>query len=326
MAEEPAQRASRRTQGVDPATVGAVIDEAAAALAEAGFDEARRRARRLIGGALGLPASEVFAHPERPVSKVEQAAIEAVLARVLVHEPLSRILGTREFWGLEFRLSPDTLDPRPETETVVEAVLARLPDRTRPCRLLDLGTGSGCLLLALLSELRAASGIGIDIGMGAAAAARGNAAALGLAGRAGFAVGDWAAALRGPFDAVVANPPYIPTGTIAELAPEVRGHDPLRALDGGEDGLAAYRAIAMDLPRLLGPGGLFAAESMFTRVRDGSKVALAHLVEHLRRRDFTLLDVQFINDHTARLGVLDIPRREYLKRLREALRQDVTFG
>lgn len=244
-------------------TIGLLIDEATAALAAAGFDEPRRRARRLAGAALGLSASEVFAHPERPVGADERRRIAALLARILAREPISRVFGVREFWGLEFRLSPDTLDPRPETETVVEAVLARLQDRTWPYRLLDLGTGSGCLLLALLSELRSATGIGIDLSFGAANAARGNAEALGLGDRAVFAAGNWGAALRGRLDAVVANPPYIATATIAELAPEVRDHDPSLALDGGADGLAAYRAIADDLPRLLTPCGLFAAEIGF---------------------------------------------------------------
>ena len=241
-------------------SVGEAIGEAAAALAAAGFDAPRRRARRLVGAALGLAPEAVFAHPERPLAGDATGRIAVLLGRVLAHEPLSRILGTREFWGLEFRLSPATLDPRPETETVVEAVLARLPDRSRPWRLLDLGTGSGCLLLALLSEYRHATGIGIDLAPGAAAAARGNAASLGLGGRAGFAVGDWGSALCGPFDIVVANPPYIASGAIAGLAPEVRDHDPVLALDGGGDGLCAYRAIAAELPRLLVAGGLFAAE------------------------------------------------------------------
>lgn len=258
--EEAAQQPSRRTHVGDPATLGAAIGGAAAALAAAGFDEPRRRARRLIGAALGLGPSAVFAHPERPLGPAEAAQVAAALARALRHEPPSRIFGVREFWGLEFRLSPETLDPRPETETIVEAVLAWRPDRTRHYRLLDLGTGSGCLLLALLSEWRAATGVGIDRGTGAASAARGNAAALGLGERARFVVGDWGAALRGPFDIVVANPPYIPTGAIVGLPPEVREHDPILALDGGEDGLSAYRAIARDLPRLLAPGGLFAAE------------------------------------------------------------------
>jgi len=241
-------------------TIASAIAEAAAALDAAGFDDPRRRARRLVASALGLSANEVFAYPERRVDEGGAVRIGDFLRRILAHEPLSRVLGTREFWGLDFRLSPDTLDPRPETETVVEAVLARLPERNRPYRLLDLGTGSGCLLLSLLSERPAATGIGVDYTFGAATAARANATALGLAARARFAVGDWAAALAGRFDAVVANPPYIATGTIASLPPEVRDFDPHRALDGGTDGLEAYRTIAAELTPLLAPSGLFAAE------------------------------------------------------------------
>jgi release factor glutamine methyltransferase len=207
-----------------------------------------------------LTPSDVFAHPECPVDTGGAARLTQMLRRVLAHEPLSRILGTREFWGLEFRLSLDTLDPRPETETVVEAVLARVPDRSRPYRFLDLGTGTGCLLLALLSEFPNAIGVGADLAPGAAATARDNAGALGLAGRASFVVANWAAPLGGPIDVVIANPPYIATGAIPDLPPEVREHDPLLALDGGADGLAAYRAIAADLPRLIAPGGYFATE------------------------------------------------------------------
>ncbi|HZT88130.1 MAG TPA: peptide chain release factor N(5)-glutamine methyltransferase [Stellaceae bacterium] len=242
-----------------PRTVGSALAEAAAALAGAGFDEPRRHARRLVAAAMGVSAAEIFAAPERPIRSVERRRVAELLRRTLAHEPMSRILGEREFWGLRFRLSPDTLDPRPETETVVETVLAHLP-RGRPLRLLDLGTGSGCLLLALLSELPEAMGIGIDLAEGAIRNARENAAVLGLADRARFAVGDWGSALRGGFDAVVSNPPYIASGDIAGLPPEVVNHDPRRALDGGADGLAAYRSIAADLPRLLAPGGLFAAE------------------------------------------------------------------
>jgi release factor glutamine methyltransferase len=250
----------RITTPGEGATLGTAVSDAAAALAAAGFDEPRRWARRLVGAALGLSPSGVFAHPERPLDRDEAARTAAMLARVLAHEPLSRVFGLREFWALEFRLSPDTLDPRPETETIVEAVLVRLPDRDRPYRVLDLGTGSGCLLLALLSEYRAATGTGVDVLPGAAAAARSNAAALGLRDRARFVVGSWGAALRGPFDIIVANPPYIPTAAIPGLPPEVREHDPIVALDGGRDGLDAYRAIATDLARLLVSGGVFAAE------------------------------------------------------------------
>jgi release factor glutamine methyltransferase len=241
-------------------TVGSLLSVAAAALSEAGVEEPRRQARRLLAAALGLSAAEIFAHPERPLTQHERAAVEAMIARTISHEPLSRIIGIREFWGLEFLLSPDTLDPRPETETVVEAVLARLSDRARPYRILDLGTGSGCLLLALLSEFPCAQGFGIDIAPGAGEAARRNATRLGLGDRARFAIGDWAKPVAGCFDVIAANPPYISTPTIAELPPEVRNHDPLQALDGGADGVAAYRAIAGDLRRLLHPAGLFAAE------------------------------------------------------------------
>jgi release factor glutamine methyltransferase len=244
----------------EPATIGSVLGAAAAALAAARFDEPRRQARRLIAAALGLSPGEVLAHPERRLAIAEHQRIAATLDRMLTREPLTRILGRREFWGLGFFLSADTLDPRPETETVVEAVLARRPDRRPAYRILDLGTGTGCLLLALLAEFPKAGGLGIDIAPGAVVTARHNAEALGLGDRARFVVGDWCRALAGRFDLVVANPPYIASATIPGLPREVREHDPHRALDGGADGLAAYRLIAADLARLLTPGGLFATE------------------------------------------------------------------
>lgn len=244
----------------DASSLGAVLDHAAAALAKAGIGEPRRRARTLLAAALDLSAAEIFAHSERLLTPEQRARVAGMLERMQAREPLSRIVGRREFWGLNFALSIDTLDPRPDSETIVEAMLARLPDRSRPYRFLDLGTGTGCLLLALLSEYPAASGVGVDIAAGAAMTARVNARRLGLAARARFVVGNWAAALAGRFDAVVSNPPYIERSAIVGLPPEVRRYDPIRALDGGADGLDAYRAIAADLPRLLLPGGLFAAE------------------------------------------------------------------
>jgi release factor glutamine methyltransferase len=243
-----------------PETIGSTLGEVAARLASAGFDEARRRARRLLAAALDLSATEVFARLDRMITENEGERVAELLRRTLAHEPLSRIVGVREFWGLEFTLSPDTLDPRPETETVVEAVLARFAERNRPYRLLDLGTGTGCLLLALLSEFPRASGFGIDKAYRAAATARRNAECLGFGAQAQFAVGDWATALNGSFDAIVANPPYIAHGDIDRLPREVRDYDPLMALDGGGDGLDAYRALAGDIPRLLSPGGFFACE------------------------------------------------------------------
>jgi len=243
-----------------PETIGSTLGAVAAALEAAGFGEARRRARRLVAASLDLSASEVFTQLDRMVTEDDGERASELLARMIAHEPLSRILGVREFWGLEFTLSPDTLDPRPESETIIEAVLARLPDRERAYRILDLGTGSGCLLLALLSELPAATGIGIDVSPGAIAMARGNAARLGLAAREDFIAGDWAGPLAEKFDVVVTNPPYIATGDIATLPPEVRDFDPRLALDGGGDGLDGYRAIAAELPRLLSLGGIFAGE------------------------------------------------------------------
>src|SRR6185437_5330552 len=160
--------------------------------------------RLLVAAALGVSAAEVFSQLDRMIPAADSERVAELLTRTLRHEPLSRILGRREFWGLEFHLSADTLDPRPETETVVEAVLARLTERTRPYRFLDLGTGSGCLLLSLLAEFRAASRVGVDRAPGAVLAVRANAVRLGLAARAAFVVGDWAAALAGAFDAIVA--------------------------------------------------------------------------------------------------------------------------
>jgi release factor glutamine methyltransferase len=258
--ERPGRPRSEDGRGEDIATLGSAIAETAFALAATGLDEPRRRARRLTAAALGLSSADVFAHPEQKLGPAERDRIAAMLDRVLKGEPLTRILGRREFWGLEFSLSVDTLDPRPETETIVEAVLARRPDRNRAYRILDLGTGSGCLLLALLSELGNASGIGVDITRGAVMTARRNAAALGLAARARFVISDWASALVGRFDIVVANPPYIDSAAIPALPPEVRDHDPHCALDGGADGLMAYRAMTGELPDLLAAGGLFATE------------------------------------------------------------------
>jgi release factor glutamine methyltransferase len=183
-----------------------------------------------------------------------------MLDRMLKREPLSRILGRREFWGLDFCLSSETLDPRPETETVVEAVLRRNRDRTAPLRFLDLGTGTGCLLLALLGEFPAAIGVGVDIAAGAVSTACHNAVRLGFADRALFFTGDWGEAVSGKFDAIVTNPPYIASGGLELLPREVACFDPWRALDGGEDGLGAYRAIAGALPALSAPEGIVATE------------------------------------------------------------------
>jgi release factor glutamine methyltransferase len=187
--------------------------------------------------------------------------IDAIAQRRLEREPVARIVGTKEFWGLPLTLNADTLVPRPETETVVEAALAALGDeRRRALRIADLDTGSGALLLALLSELPAAHGLGTDISLSALGRARSNAAALGLGARASFVACDHGAALDGGFDLVVANPPYVRSTDIAGLQPEVRDFDPRRALDGGPDGLSAYRMIVADARRMLAPYGVLVLE------------------------------------------------------------------
>jgi release factor glutamine methyltransferase len=241
-------------------TRGSLIAETAAALSAAGFEDPRRHARRLVAEALAIPQLDLFSHPDRAVDQQQIERVQAMLGCLVAGEPLSRILGRREFWGLEFILAADTLDPRPESETIVEAVLRRTPDRRAPLHLLDLGTGTGCLLLALLHELRAAGGVGIDIAEGAVRAAARNAVLLGLADRARFFVGDWVAAVSGRFDVVIANPPYITSEALPLLPREVACYDPWRAIDGGEDGLRSYRTIAQAVPKLLFPDGMMVTE------------------------------------------------------------------
>jgi release factor glutamine methyltransferase len=228
---------------------------------EAGLDTPDLDARVLVGHALGLDHAALAAQAERRLTDDEVATAAALAKRRLGREPVARIVGRREFWGLPLALNADTLVPRPDTETVVEAALAALGNaRDRAWRIADLDTGSGALLLALLSELPAARGVGTDTSVGALASARANAATLGLADRAAFVACDHGAALGGVFDLIVANPPYVASGDIATLEPEVRDFDPRVALDGGADGLSAYRAIAGDARRLLAPDGVLVFE------------------------------------------------------------------
>jgi len=243
-----------------PRTLGSLLAEAAIALSTAGFGEPRRLARWLAAGSLNVSLAESLSPSDRLLTTEEVRRVSAMLGRVLAGEPLSRVLGRREFWGLEFSLSVDTLDPRPETETIIEAVLRQFLDRDAPLRVLDLGTGTGCILLAFLSEFPRATGFGVDIAAAAAITARRNATALGLVDRANFFVGDWGSAVASGFDLIVANPPYIATASLTDLSREVTLYDPRRALDGGEDGLDAYRVLAADLGRLLTPRGIFACE------------------------------------------------------------------
>lgn len=241
-------------------TLGSLLAAAAGALSQAGFAEPRRLARRLVASALGLSPAELLGYHEKSADEQQTSCVRRAVGRLAKHEPLSRILGQREFWGLEFGLSADTLDPRPETETVVEAVLRRVVDRKEPLRILDLGTGTGCILLALLSEFPAAIGLGIDRAPGAVATARSNAIALDMVERAHFLAGDWGTAISGRFDVIVSNPPYIAHHSLAGLPREVALYDPRHALDGGADGLGAYRSLAGSVRGLLKPLGICAFE------------------------------------------------------------------
>ena len=220
-------------------------------------------ARLLIGAALGLDHTRLAAQAARLITTDESKAIASFAQRRMAHEPVARILGHKEFWGLDFELSAATLVPRPDTETVVEAALEffRSNSGIKPFRIADIGTGSGAILLALLSEFPDATGIGTDISAAALTTAELNARRFGLAGRASFVQCDYAATLSGSFDLIVSNPPYIRSSDIATLDRDVRDHDPHLALDGGTDGLDAYRAIIPQAAALLGPDGVLIVET-----------------------------------------------------------------
>jgi release factor glutamine methyltransferase len=227
------------------------------------IDSAELDARIFAGSVLGLDLTGIVAASARILTEDEAARLEDFARRRIAREPVARIIGLKEFWGLPLQLSPATLVPRPDTETVVEAALEILraeSGRDAPLRIADLGTGSGAILLALLSELPDAFGVGTDISVPALRTARDNARQLGFVTRAAFVACDYAVALSGPFDLIVSNPPYIPSAQIASLDAEVRDHDPHRALDGGADGLDAYRLIAPEAARLLAPGGALVVE------------------------------------------------------------------
>jgi release factor glutamine methyltransferase len=227
------------------------------------IDSTELDARILVGSVLGLDLTGVIAAGTQILTADEAQRLEDLAKRRIAGEPVARIVGLKEFWGLPLRLSPATLVPRPDTETVVEAALEILRAESRcesPLRIADLGTGSGAILLALLSELPNAFGVGTDISVPALRTARDNARQLGFLARAAFVACDYAAALSRPFDLMVSNPPYIRSAQIASLDAEVRDHDPYRALDGGIDGLDAYRLIAPEATRLLAPGGALVVE------------------------------------------------------------------
>ena len=235
-------------------SLGQAHTAAARLLREARIAAPELDARLLLCHAAGLSHEAYVAGINDALAPEAAARFGASIERRLAGEPVSRIIGIREFYGRPFRIDASTLDPRPDTETLVEAALS-LVDREAPLSVLDLGTGSGCILITLLAELPQASGVGVDISLPALEGAQANAQVHGVGDRASFAASDWLEAVEGSFDLVVANPPYLSAADMGALSPEVRDHDPAPALDGGPEGLSAYRRIVPGLRKALRPGG-----------------------------------------------------------------------
>jgi release factor glutamine methyltransferase len=245
----------------DPAgTIGFFLCQAGQRLRGAAIEAPRLEARRLLAHVLNTSEEALLRDPRAPVPADQAQHFAALLARRVAHEPFAYLTGRVGFWTLDLEVSPATLIPRADSESLVEAALEACPDKGAALHVLDLGTGTGALLLAVLSELPAANGLGVDLKPEAAALAARNAARLGLAGRARFLAGDWAEAVSRRFDLILCNPPYIESAAITGLMPEVARHEPASALDGGADGLSAYRRIIADLPRLLAPRGVAVLE------------------------------------------------------------------
>jgi release factor glutamine methyltransferase len=248
---------------VTGATVGQALRRGAVVLRSAGIENPAREARLLLASALVCSMTDLL---RDPAAQLDLTLYEVLLGRRAAREPMAQIVGRQGFWSLDFLVSTATLIPRPDSETIVEAALA-LPS---PARVLDLGTGTGCLLLSVLHERPAAFGVGVDLSLAAAALARRNADCLGLAARSAFLCGDWAEALNGRFDLILSNPPYIDGSAIAGLMPEIARYEPRLALNGGHDGLDCYRSIVRRLPALLAPGGAAVLE---LGIGQGSAVA-----------------------------------------------------
>lgn len=235
-----------------PDELARLLADAARRLTAAGCETPVLDARLLLQAAAGISREDLILGPDRPLTPQQRASYDSFIARRERHEPVSRILGEREFYGRVFKVTPDTLDPRPDTETIIEAALAVIP---RGARLLDLGTGTGAIAVTLLAERPDASGMATDLSAEALKVARENAERAGVAARLAFRQGSWFEPVEGSFDIIVSNPPYIPAHEIAELSPDVRNFDPRLALVGGADGLDPYRAIASRAARHLAAGG-----------------------------------------------------------------------
>lgn len=247
------------------------LHAAAARLAAAGVEDSRDEARRLLQHALDLTSAQMITGLSEAMTDQDAARFDAVLARRAAREPLSQILGRQGFWTLDLAVTADVLTPRADTETLVEAALAAFPEREAPLRVLDIATGSGAILLAVLDERPRATGVGTDLSAAALAVAAENARRCALADRAAFVRTCWADGLTGQFDLVISNPPYIASAVIETLDPEVRDHEPRLALDGGPDGLGPYPHLFAEARRLLAPGGL----AVFEIGYDQGEAALA---------------------------------------------------
>ena len=241
-------------------TLRDAIAAAVPRLEAAGVEDARRDAEVLLCAALGCDRAHLIGHSDSVVGNAELTVFDTLLSRRMAREPVSQIVGHREFWSLEFQVTASTLTPRPDSEAVVEAVLDHMHDKEAALRILDLGTGTGCLLLALLTELPNATGVGVDLCDDAVVVAKANAGRCGLGVRAQITSGGWTVAHGQLFDVVVCNPPYIRTSDLARLDPEVADWEPRLALDGGSDGLDAYRQILPGLPQVLSKGGFAVLE------------------------------------------------------------------
>ncbi len=288
-------------------SLGEALNAAAARLEAAGIESARLDARLLAAHALGWDAAKIVAEKDFLPDAEQRRILDALIARREAREPVAVITGRCEFWSLDFIVSADVLIPRPDSETIIEAALAAVKDNESALRILDLGTGSGCLLLALLSELPGASGLGVDISEAALSVAAANAKNLGLGGRAEFEVSDWGenvtqgmsggmpGGISGRFDIILANPPYIADGEFATLEPDVARFEPRLALAGGDDGLDCYRLLAPILGALLAPGG-----RAFVEIGATQADAVAAL---LKARDLRICQV--LNDLAGRPRVIE---------------------
>ncbi|NBX04453.1 MAG: peptide chain release factor N(5)-glutamine methyltransferase [Alphaproteobacteria bacterium] len=267
----PSIQLKNNTFSAKDVLLSAVLD-----LQRAHVESASLDARILLEYVLGVSREQLLMGMDRTLTVEQEAQYRHLIALRAERRPLAQIIGRREFWGADFTVSEYTLDPRPDSETLIEAVLERVADKNAPLKILDLGTGTGCLLLTLLRELPNAQGTGVDICPNAMGVARENARALELETRVEFVASDWCEQLSGAFDIIISNPPYIPTDDIETLAPEVKKFEPLLALDGGKDGLDCYRTITAKLPAHLTPSGFAAFEIGIGQQRSLEMLAEEH--------------------------------------------------